>query len=103
MSTTSTVIASVAWDWIPNDEVDLLNHMCIVILTRDEGTLFGASSIQEEGIIEICIWLGHAHPKGVLQYSGVKSVRLFHSADKMQATAWGVIKAMMLCKEVIKS
>ena len=74
MSTTSTVTASVAQDQIPNDEVDLLNHMCILVLTRGDGTLSDAASIQEEDIVEICIQLGHTQPESVLCYSVVKSV-----------------------------
>ena len=76
--------------------------MCILVLTSGNGTLFDAASIQEEDIIKICVWLGHTHPKGVLQYSAVKSVMLFHSIDKTLVTAHGVIKAMTLCKEAIK-
>ena len=76
--------------------------MCILVLTRGNGTLFDATSIQEEDIVEICIWLGHTHPKDVLQYSAVKSVMLFHSADEMLVTACGVIKATTLHKEAIK-
>ena len=77
--------------------------MCILILTRGDDTLFDASSIQEEDIIEICIWLGHTHPEGVLWYSAIKLVMLFHSTDKLQVMAHGVIKAMMMWhKEAIR-
>ena len=76
--------------------------MCILLLTRGDGTPFDATFIQEEDIIKICIWLGHTHPKGVLQYSAVKLVVLFHSADKMLVMACGIIKATTLCKESIK-
>ena len=61
--------------------------MWILVLTRGDGTPFDAASIQEEDIIEICIWLGHTHPKDVLWYLVVKSVVLFHSADKIQVVA----------------
>ena len=63
MSTTSTVTALVVRDQILNDKVDLLNSMCILVLTRGNGTPFNATSIQEEDIIEICVWLGHEPPK----------------------------------------
>ena len=75
--------------------------MCILALTTGDGTLFDAASIQEEDIIKICVQLGHTHPKGVLWYSVVKSVMLFHSMDKMQVVAHGVIKAMTLHEEPI--
>ena len=102
MSTTSTATASVARDQIPSHEIDLLNCMCILVLTRGNGTAFDAASIQEEDIIKICVWLGQTHPKGVLWYSVVESVMLFHSTGKMQVVACGIIKTMTLHKEPIK-
>ena len=69
--------------------------MCILVLTRDDGTLFDVTSIEEKDIMEICICLGHTHPESVLQYSAVKLVMLFHSADEMQVL-------VTLCKEPIK-
>ena len=76
--------------------------MCILVLTRGDGTQFDAASIQEEDIIEICVWLGHTHPEGVLWYLASKLVMLFHSMDEMLVAADGVIKAMTLCKKFIK-
>ena len=101
MSMTSSATAPAAGDQIPSDGVGLHNCMCILVLTRGDGILFDVASIQEENIIEICISLGHTHPKGVLQYSAVKSVMLFHSTDDMQLLACGVIKAMTLHEESI--
>ena len=49
----------------------------------------------------MCIVRAHT-PQGVLKYSAVISIMLFHSADKMQVVACGVIKVMTLCKEPIK-
>ena len=97
MSTTSAMTASVARDCIPSDVADLSNHMCIFILTRGDGTLFDASSILEEDIIKICIQLGHTHPEGVLQYSAIESVMLFHTMDKLQIAVCGVVKALTCC------
>ena len=102
MSTTSTATALVAQDQITNDKVDLLNHMCILILARCNGTPFDATSTLEDDIIEICIQLGCTHLKGVLWYSAIKSLVLFHSADELQVMAHGVIKAMMLHEEAIR-
>ena len=87
MSTTSTVTASVARDQIPSDGVDLLNCMYILVLNRGDGTLFDAASIQEEDIIKICAQLGCTHPEGVLRYSAMELVMLFHSAGDMLVTA----------------
>ena len=44
-----------AGDRIPNDKVDLLNCMCILVLTRGNGTLFDASSVEEEDITKMCV------------------------------------------------
>ena len=43
-----------------------------------------ASSISEEDNIEICIMKGHTHPLGVLHYSTMELVVLFHSTDELQ-------------------
>ena len=66
MSTTFVATALVARDCIPSDVADLSNHICLFVLTKDDGTPFDASSILEEYIIEICIWFWHTHPEGVL-------------------------------------
>ena len=102
ISTTSTTTASVTRDHIPSDIADLSNHLCIFILTKSDDTLFNASSILEEDVIEICIWFGYTHPGGVHWYSTTKSVMLFHTMDKLQIAAHGVMKASMLQEEAIR-
>ena len=84
MSTATTLVAR---DQIPSDDIDLLNHTCILVLTRGDGTLFDATSIEEEDIIKICVQLGHTPPEGVKRYSAMESVMLFHSADDMLVIA----------------
>ena len=71
-------------------------------LTKGDGTLFDASSILEEDIIEICIWFGHTHLEGVLWYSAIESVMLFHTADESQIMVHGVVKASVLHEEAIR-
>ena len=100
MSTTSISTALAAHHCIPGDEVELLNCVCVLVLTRGDGTLFTAASIQEEDIM-ICIELEQTHPKGVLQYSAVELVILFHSMDEMLVMVHGVIKAMAFHDEPI--
>ena len=101
MSTTSTVTTLVACNHIPGDEVELLNCMFVLVLTRGDGTPFDAISIQEEEIMELCIELGQTHPEDVLWYSVADLVVLFHSADKMLVMAHGVIKGYTLPEEPI--
>ena len=55
-----------------------------------------ASSVSEEDIFEICITKGHTHPLGVLHYSAMESVVLFHSTDELQCTTCATAKAMEL-------
>ena len=101
ISTTSTATASATHDHIPGDEVELFNCMCVLVLTRGNGTPFDAASIHEEDITELCIEMGQTHPKGVLQFSATELVVLFHSMDEMLVMACGVTKAMALHKEPI--
>ena len=75
--------------------------MCVITLTKRDGTPFNVTSIQEEDIMEICVWLGHTHPLGVLHYTTSESIILFQSADEMQLATCRSIKAMGLHKEAI--
>ena len=68
MSTTSTATTLVASDQTLGDDLDLVNHMCVLTITRGDGTLYGADSLQEENIVELCVSMGQPHPKGVLWY-----------------------------------
>ena len=102
MSTTPATTASAARDHIPSDISNLSNCMCLFILTRGNGTPFDGSSVLEDDVIEICIWLGHTHPEGVLWYSAIESLMLFHTMDELQVVVHGVVKAMMLHDESIR-
>ena len=76
--------------------MELLNLMCVLVLTRGNGTPFHATSRQEEDIVEFCVEMGQ-QPNGVLQLLATESVVLFHSGDKMLVT-----KATVLHKEPIR-
>ena len=82
MSTTNTATTLVAHDHIPGDEIELLNQMCVLVLTRGDGTLLDAATIQED-IIELCVEMGQTHPKVMLQFLVTKSVVLFCSGNEM--------------------
>ena len=77
MSTTSTVTTSEARDLTLDDELKIVNHICILAATQSDGTLFHPNSFQEEDIVELCIGLGQAHHKGVLQLLDTKMVLAF--------------------------
>ena len=68
MSTTSTATALVARDCTLDDKTELLNHMCVLVLVRGDGTPFNAVSIQEEDIIELCVEVGQTHLKGCFSF-----------------------------------
>ena len=100
MSTMFSATAS-ARDQVPFNDTNLQNHMCILILTKRDGTPFDVTSVMEEDIIEICIRLGCTHHMVVVHYSVMESVILFRSADEMQCATHRPIKPMVLCKEAI--
>ena len=81
------------------DESKLLNHMCVLILARGDGTPIDTTCIQEEDIIELCVEVGQTHPKGVLWLSVMELVILFWSSNEMLAAICRVTKAMAWQKE----
>ena len=101
MSTTSSTTASGRDHDVPSTKVIFKNKLCLVSLTRRDGTLMDASSVSEEDIIEICITKGHTHPLGVLHYSAMELVVLFHSTDELQCATHEIVKAMELQGEAI--
>ena len=60
-----------------------------------------ASSISEEDIMEICVKKGHTHPLGVLHYSAIESVILFHTADELMHVSCRIVELMELQDEAI--
>ena len=101
MSTTSSPTASSRDHDVPSAKVVFKNKLCLVSLTRRDGTPMDASSVTEEDIIEICITKGHTHPLGVLCYSTTELVVLFCSTDGLQCTTCGIVKATELRGEAI--
>ena len=53
------------------------------------------------GHIEICVTKGHTHSLGVLHYSAIELVVLFHSTDELQCATCGIVKVMELWGEAI--
>ena len=100
MSTTSSTTAS-GRDHVPSDESNLKSRMCLFVITSKDGTLLDATSVTEEGIIEMCTKMGDTHPLGVLHYSAMESVVLFCSTEEMQCATHGTIKVTELWGEAI--
>ena len=100
MSITSSTTASGDHD-VPSAKVVFRDRLCLVLITRRDDTLMDASSISEENIIKICIRKGHTHPLGMLHYSAMESVVLFHSLDELQHATHGIEKMTEVQGEAI--
>ena len=81
----SAVTASVVRDLTLGDELQIVNHICILAATQGDGTLFHPNSFQEEDLFKLCIGLGQAHPEGVLWLLDTKTVLSFWSGSEMVA------------------
>ena len=91
MSVTSSTTASGDQE-VPSTDIVLRSRLCLVTITKRDGTPMDASSISEEDIVEICIKKGHTHPLGVLHYSATESVILFHTAEELKCASHGIVK-----------
>ena len=101
MSTASSATASGRDHDVPSTKVVFKTKLCLVSLTRRDGTPMDASSVSEEDIIEICVTKDHTHPLGVLCYSAMDSVVQFRSTDELQCTTCGIVKVIELWAEAI--
>ena len=99
MSITSSAIASRDWE-VPSPDL-FCDTLCLLSMTRGDGTPMDASSILEEDVIEICIQKGHTHPLGVLQYSAAESIILFGTAEDLNWASRDLMGVMELHKEAI--
>ena len=95
MSTTSSATAS-GRDCVWSNKSSLKSRMCLFLVTWKDGTLLDATSVAEEYIVEMCIKMGHTHLLGVLHYSTMELVALFHSTEDMQCATCRAIKATEL-------
>ena len=86
--------ALAAHDHTLGNDSKLLNYMCVLAIASDDGTPFNAASVHEEDIIELCVKVGQAHPKGVLWLPVIELVIVFQSNEEMLAAAHMATKAM---------
>ena len=100
MSITSSAIASTDQE-VPSNDSIFRDGLCMVSITRRDGTLMDASSISEEDIMEIYIKKDHTHLLGVLCYSATESVILFPTMDDLKHAHCGIIKVTELHDEAI--
>ena len=84
MSITSSATASRDLE-VPSPN-SLQDKLLVVSITKGDGTPLDASSITEEGIVEICVGRAHTHPLGVLRYSVAEWVILFGNVTDVNRT-----------------
>ena len=100
MSITSSVTASRDRE-VPSTDIVFRDRLCLVSITRRDGTLMEASSISEEDIVEICIKKGRTHPLGVLCYSATESIILFCTTDELKYASHSIVEIMELQNKAI--
>ena len=100
MSVTSSATTSGDQE-VPSTDIVCRDRLCLISITRRDGTLIDASSISEEDIMEICVKKGHTHPLGVLCYSAMESVILFHTVDELKHASHSIVEIMELWGEAI--
>ena len=92
MSMTSSATASRDWE-VPSANI-FRGRLCLISITRRDGTPIDASSISKEDIVEICVKKGHTHPLGVLCYLTRESVILFSTAEDLNCASHGLVDVM---------
>ena len=102
MSTTSTATTLVPHDQTLGNDLDLVNHMCCLTIAWGDGTPFDADSLQEEDVVELCVSVGQADPKGVLWLLMMKSVVAFQSSKKILAMACLVTMGTVWHDDIIR-
>ena len=100
MSITSSTTTSRDQE-VPSTNIIFRDRLCLVTITKRDGTPMDASSISEEDIMEICFKKGHTHLLGVLCYSAIESVILFCTADELKCVICSIVKLMELQDEAI--
>ena len=99
MSITSSATTSRDWE-VPSPN-SFHDRLCLLSITRGDGTPMDASSISEEDIVEICIQKGHTCPLGVLQYLAAESIILFGTKEDLNWASHDLMGMMELCDEAI--
>ena len=76
-------------------------RLCLISITRRDGTPMDASSTSEEDIVEICMKKGHTHPLGVLHYLAMESIVLFSTTEDVNRGSHGLVDVMELQNDAI--
>ena len=99
MSITSSTTTSRDWE-VPSPK-SFCNRLCLLSITRGDGTPMDASSILEEDIVVICVQKSHTYPLGVLQYLAVESVILFGTMEELNRVSCNLTNVTVLHDEAV--
>ena len=99
MSVTSSATASRDRE-VPSLE-SFCNRLCLLSITRGDGTPMDASSISEEDIVGICVQKSHTHPLGVFWFLVAESVILFGTTEDLNQANHTLLDVMELHDEAI--
>ena len=99
MSVTSSATASGDWE-VPSTNI-LRDRLCLISITKTDGTPMDASSISEEDIVEICMKKGHTHPLGMLCYLAMESIVLFSTTEDLKCASHGLVDVTELQNDAI--
>ena len=98
MSITSSATASQDRE-VPSTNI-FRDRLCLISITRGDGTPMDASSISED-IMQICMKKGHTCPLGVLHYLAMESVVLFSTAEELKCASHGLVDVTELQNDAI--
>ena len=76
-------------------------RLCLISITRRDGTPMDPTSISEEDIVEICMKKDHTHPLGVLHYSAMESIILFSTMEDLNWLSRGLVDMTGLQNDAI--
>ena len=99
MSVTFSATASRDWE-VPSTDI-FRDRLCLISITRGDGTPMDASSISEETIMEICMKKGHTCPLGVLHYSAMESVISFQYCRRVKMCELHLSRHNRVAKDAI--
>ena len=99
MSVTSSATASRDRE-VPSTDI-FQDRLCLISITRGDGTPMDVSSISEEDVMEICMKKGHTYPLGVLHYSATESIILFGTMEELKCASCSLVDIMELQNDAI--
>ena len=85
MSTSSMATALAEMDLTLGSDIGIGNWICILVAIWGNSSPLGPSSFKEQDSVELCLGLGHGHPKVVLQLLDTDVVLAFQYDTNMKS------------------